>query len=367
MPTTQRATSGSGVNAYMRPVVDWFKEHLADTELMMLLACLAVIFVLLMLFGSILAPLLVAIALAYVLEGIVSLLTACKMPRLLAIVLVGLGSMLVVLFTMLAVFPVLFDQIGRLIAQIPVYVQLLRDTLHDLQTQYPTGLNAEYLQQALASAAAKMQEWGGLLLKISLASIPNLIGLGIYAVLVPVLVFFLLKDKSNILRWTQQFLPESRNLLQRVWAELDTQMGNYIRGRFWESLMVGFVMWLVFFAMGHEYALLLAVLTGISVWIPFVGAAVVTIPVVLLSYFQWGWSDMTMYSLMGYAVIQLIDANIVIPWLFSEVVNLHPIAIIVAVLFFGSIWGILGVFFAIPLAALVQSVLVIINERAQQP
>jgi len=73
---------------------------------------------------------------------------------------------------------------------------------------------------------------------------------------------------------------------------------------------------------------------------------------------------MTMYSLLAYAVIQLIDANIVIPWLFSEVVNLHPIAIIVAVLFFGSIWGVVGVFFAIPLAALVQSVLVIIAERA---
>ncbi len=349
----------------MRPVIDWFKTHLEDTELMMLLACLLVIFVLLMLFGSILAPLLVAIALAYVLEGMVSLLTACKIPRLFSIILVGLTAMLVVLFTMLAVFPVLFDQIGRLVAQIPQYLQLLRDTLHDLQDKYPTGLNAEYLQQSLASVAAKMQEWGALLLKISLASIPNLIALGIYAVLVPVLVFFLLKDKYNILQWTEQFLPDQRSLLQRVWGELDTQIGNYIRGRFWESLMVGFVMWLVFYVMGHEYALLLAVLTGISVWIPFVGAAVVTIPVLLLSYFQWGWSEMTMYSLIGYAVIQLIDANIVIPWLFSEVVNLHPIAIIVAVLVFGSFWGILGVFFAIPLAALVQSVLVIIAERAK--
>jgi putative permease len=130
--------------------------------------------------------------------------------------------------------------------------------------------------------------------------------------------------------------------------------------------MVGFVMWIVYVTMGHDYALLLAVLTGISVWIPFVGAAVVTIPVVLLSYFQWGWTDMAMYSLLAYAIIQLIDANIVIPWLFSEVVNLHPIAIIVAVLVFGSLWGVVGVFFAIPLAALVQSVLVIIAERTKQ-
>ena len=350
----------------MRSVLAWFDKQLEDTELMMLLAFLLLVFVLLVLFGSTLAPALVAIALAYVLDGIVSLLVSCKLPRLLAVILVGIGALLAVLFAMLAIVPVLSDQIGLLVSKVPQYVQLLKDTVHDLQQRYPTGLNADYLQQAIASGAEKVQEWGGLVLSKSLASIPNVIALGVYVFLVPVLVFFLLKDKQRIQSWAQQFLPKQRTLLTRVWGELDVQMGNYIRGRFWESSMVGFVMWIVYVMMGHEYALLLAVLTGISVWIPFVGAAVVTIPVVLLSYFQWGWTDMTMYSLLAYAIIQLIDANIVIPWLFSEVVNLHPIAIIVAVLVFGSLWGVVGVFFAIPLAALVQSVLVIIAERTKQ-
>ncbi|MDX8384730.1 MAG: AI-2E family transporter [Ghiorsea sp.] len=349
----------------MRPIADWLNKHLEDTELMMLLAALLVIFLLLALFGSMLAPVLFAIALAYVLEGVVTLFCACKMPRLLAILLVGLGSLLAVLFAFLAIFPVLSEQIGKLISHIPQYVQLLKDTVETLQSKYPSGLNPEYLQQSIASLAAKIQEWGGLILTASLASIPNMIALGVYAVLVPVLVFFLLKDKERITQWALQFLPQQRGLLRRVWGELDSQMGNYIRGRFWESFMVGLVMWVVFYIMHHEYALLLAVLTGVSVWIPFVGAAVVTIPVILLSYFQWGWSDMALYSLIAYAVIQLIDANIVIPWLFSEVVNLHPIAIIVAVLFFGSVGGILGVFFASPLAALVQSVLIIIGERTK--
>ncbi|PIV31089.1 MAG: AI-2E family transporter, partial [Zetaproteobacteria bacterium CG02_land_8_20_14_3_00_50_9] len=161
----------------------------------------------------------------------------------------------------------------------------------------------------------------------------------------------------------ESFLPHDRSLLSRVWKELDMQIGNYIRGRFWESLLVGFSMFVVYAMMGHQYGLLLGVLTGISVWIPFVGAALVTIPVVILSFFQWGFTDTCMYAIMAYAVIQLIDANVVIPWLFSEVVNLHPVAIIVAVLFFGNVWGILGVFIAIPMAALVQSVLMIVAER----
>jgi len=348
----------------MRPVFDWLKYHFEDTELMMLFAFLVVMFVLLGLFGSTLAPALVAIALAYVLDGVVELLMNCKVPRILAIVIVGIGALLAVLFTVLAVIPVLSDQIGLLISKIPLYVQLLKDTVLDLQEQYPTGLNADYLQQAIAAGADKVQEWGGLILSKSLSSIPNVIAIGVYTVLVPVLVFFLLKDKQRIIDWGQQFLPSNRSLLKRVWGELDVQIGNYIRGRFWESSMVGFVMWIVYMMMGNQYALLLAVLTGVSVWIPFVGAAVVAIPVLLLSYFQWGWSEMAMYSVLAYTIIQLIDANIVIPWLFSEIVNLHPIAIIVAVLVFGSFWGFVGVFFAIPLAALVQSVLVIIAERA---
>ncbi|MDQ7002148.1 MAG: AI-2E family transporter, partial [Ghiorsea sp.] len=230
----------------MRSVLGWFDKQLEDTELMMLLAFILLVFVLLGLFGSILAPALVAIALAYVLDGIVSLLVSCKIPRLLGVILVGIGALLTVLFAVLAIMPVLSDQIGLLVSKVPQYVQLLKDTVHDLQAQYPTGLNANYLQQSISSGAEKVKEWGGLLLSKSLASIPNMIALGVYVFLVPVLVFFLLKDKQRIQQWAQQFLPKKRTLLIRVWGELDMQMGNYIRGRFWESSLVGLVMWVVY-------------------------------------------------------------------------------------------------------------------------
>ncbi|MFQ5519710.1 MAG: AI-2E family transporter [Mariprofundus sp.] len=224
-------------------------------------------------------------------------------------------------------------------------------------------MNPLYIQKFIAATATQLQEWGGALLSFSIASIPGMITLLVYAVLVPVMVFFFLKDKESIISWGQQFLPTERSLLQRVWHELDIQIGNYIRGKFWEAFVVGMSMWLVYWWMGHEYALLLGVLTGVSVWIPFVGAAVVTIPVILLSFFQWGWTDTMAYSVLAYAVVQTIDANVVVPWLFSEIVNLHPIAIIVAILVFGSVWGIVGVVVAIPMAALVKSVVSIVLER----
>ncbi len=347
----------------MSRIGDWWRQRLADTELVMLLASLLVIFVLLMLLGPVLTPVLLAIALAYVLDGVVELLTRCRCPRMLAIALTGGGALLLLLFTLLAILPLLTDQVGRLVTHGPQYVQSLREMLQQLQSSHAEWINPSFLQEVIAAVAAKLQEWGGALLSFSIASIPGMITLLVYAVLVPVMVFFFLKDKLEIIAWSQQFLPAERSLLQRVWAELDTQIGNYIRGKFWEAVLVGVAMWVVYWWMGHEYALLLGVLTGVSVWIPFVGAAVVTFPVILLSFFQWGWADTMAYSVLAYAIVQTIDANVVVPWLFSEIVNLHPIAIIVAILVFGSLWGIVGVIIAIPMAALVKSVVSIVLER----
>ena len=109
--------------------------------------------------------------------------------------------------------------------------------------------------------------------------------------------------------------------------------------------------------MGLNYAATLSLFVGLSVVIPYVGAIIVTIPVALIAWFQWGASSDFVYLMAAYLVVQIIDSNIIVPLLFSEVVNMHPTAIIIAVLVFGGFWGVWGVFFAIPLATLIQSVI----------
>jgi putative permease len=84
-----------------------------------------------------------------------------------------------------------------------------------------------------------------------------------------------------------------------------------------------------------------------------------------VGYFQFGFEPGFFWVVGAYGVIQLLDGNLLAPLLFSEVVNLHPVAIIVAVLFFGGIWGFWGVFFAIPLATLVQAVIKAWPKRAK--
>ncbi len=142
-----------------------------------------------------------------------------------------------------------------------------------------------------------------------------------------------------------------------MWREVNGQIANYVRGKIWEILVVGSITHVTFVIMGLQYAVLLATLVGLSVVIPYIGAAVVTIPIAAIAFFQWGWSPEFGYILVAYGVIQALDGNVLVPLLFSEVVNLHPVAIIIAILVFGGLWGFWGVFFAIPLATLVQAVL----------
>jgi putative permease len=178
----------------------------------------------------------------------------------------------------------------------------------------------------------------------------------IYLLLVPLLVFFMLKDKQLLVGFFIAFLPKERGAMTAIWSEMDMQFANYVRGKAIEILIVGLASLLAFLILGLNYAALLALLVGLSVLIPYIGATVVTVPVLLVGYMQWGWGLDFFWLFMVYGVIQFIDGNLLVPLLFSEVVNLHPVSIIIAVLLFGGIWGFWGVFFAIPLATLVKAV-----------
>jgi putative permease len=137
---------------------------------------------------------------------------------------------------------------------------------------------------------------------------------------------------------------------------MNEQLGNYVRGKSIEILIVGAATFVSFTVLGLNYAVLLGVAVGLSVLIPYVGAAVVTIPVFVVAVIQFGWTWDLALIMIVYGVIQFLDGNVLVPLLFSEVVDLHPITIIAAVLAFGGLWGVWGVFFAIPLATLIKAI-----------
>jgi len=209
------------------------------------------------------------------------------------------------------------------------------------------------MYQQISAEVGHLTQW---LVSFSLSSIPDLVALLIYMVLVPILVFFFLKDRRVLVNSFARLLPPQRPMMVRIWHEVNLQCANYVRGKAVEILIVGGVTYVAFKFLGMPYAALLSLLVGLSVVIPYIGAAVVTIPVAVIGLFAFGWGSHFIWVMVIYGIIQALDGNVLVPILFSEVNNLHPVAIIVAVLFFGGIWGLWGVFFAIPLATMLKAV-----------
>jgi putative permease len=335
----------------------WFQRMLSDPQTVILVLLLVFGFVVVLTMGQMLAPLIAALVLSYLLDGIVVALQARGMPRLIAVVSVFVVFMLFLAFTLLGLLPRLSYQVTQLVNQLPSIIGKGQEAIMQLPTRYPDLFSEAQVQDIINTIRAELAGLGQRVVSVSIASVVGIITLLVYLVLVPVLVFFLLKDKQRIMDWTAGKLPRDRALSTRVWREVNGQIANYVRGKIWEILVVGSITHVTFVIMGLQYSVLLATLVGLSVVIPYIGAAVVTIPIAAIAFFQWGWSPEFWYILVAYGIIQALDGNVLVPLLFSEVVNLHPVAIIVAVLVFGGLWGFWGVFFAIPLATLVQAVL----------
>ncbi|KAA3621370.1 MAG: AI-2E family transporter [Proteobacteria bacterium] len=338
-------------------LTDWFKRHFSNPEVVFLALALIAVFSVIVLFGDTLGPVLASIVIAYLLEGIVKVMERNHVPRLLAVMIVFILFMLALAVVIFGLMPLLSNQLTSLVQEIPNILTRGQEVLLQLPDRYPEIISAEQVNEIIFQLRRELTSWGQKLVTQSLSSVVGVITILLYFILMPILVFFFMKDKKRIIAWLLHYLPSDYKLAQKVWQDVDSQIANYIRGKFWEILIVWAVCFFTFSFFGLQYAMLLGLLVGLSVLIPFVGAAVVTIPVYLIAWFQWGWTPDFAYVAIAYLVIQALDGNLLVPVLFSEVVNLHPVAIITAILIFGGIWGIWGVFFAIPLATLVQAVL----------
>ncbi|MCX2983250.1 AI-2E family transporter [Halieaceae bacterium IMCC14734] len=335
----------------------WYERYFFEEESILLLVLLGVALALLLTIGDIMSPILASIVLAFLMQGLATRLIQMGLPQSLAVIASYLVFVGFFFGFMLVLMPLVWRQLLSLFAELPRMVEQGRALLQVLPEQYPHLVSAQQIADWVALAQAEIGQVGQTVLSFSLASIPLMLTILIYLILVPLLVFFLLKDRELILGWLGGFLPHERPLLTRIWREMNEQVANYARGKVIEILIVGAVSYVAFTWLDLRYAALLALLVGLSVIIPYIGATVVTLPVFFIGLFQWGFSTELFYLMLVYGVIQALDGNVLVPLLFSEAVNLHPVAIILAVVFFGGVWGLWGVFFAIPLATLVKAVI----------
>lgn len=342
----------------MIPIIrTWIDRYFHNEEAVLVVVLLTLSFVVIWSLGDVLGPVLAAIIIAFLMQGMVASLKARGLPHGVTVTLALLFLVGAMVLALVFIIPALWEQAIALSRELPRMVTQGRDLLLHLPESYPTFITETQVEQLISHASARLASFGQVVVSFSVANLPILLTGLLYMVLVPLLVFFFLKDSRSMLVWVGSLLPNERPVMNKIFAEMNLQIANYVRGKVIEILVVGVVSYISFSILGLNYAILLALAVGLSVVIPYVGAVLVTIPVLLIGFFQWGWGYELLYLTIVYFVIQGLDGNVLVPLLFSEAVKLHPVAIILSVLVFGGLWGFWGVFFAIPLATLVKAVI----------
>ena len=337
----------------MRSLLNKFIKRFFSNEESVYFAILLIFsFFFIILFGNVLLPVIISIVIAFLLNGFMTTLIKYNLSQKLS-----LSITLIVFFgfylSLFMALPSIGTEINNLLQNLPIIVSSFQQNLVEMNNYF----SEEEIDQIFANLSNQIS----VLLSSALGQLAGTVSLMfnaiLYAIMIPLMVFFFLKDKSTLLPIASIILPKENGFMQSVFAEMNDQLFNYVTGKFIEMLLVASASYILFAFLGLPYAVLIAILVGLSVIIPIFGAILVTIPVVLIGLYEWGLSE-NFYLLLGfYLLIQILDGNVLVPILFSTRNNLHPVVIIIAVLFFGGIWGFWGLFFAIPLATFVKAII----------
>ena len=266
----------------------WYEENFTDPNQVSL--ALIVIFSVLITYILIqtISPILVAIVLAYMLEGLVqNLMKTAHIVRNISVILVFFIFLILSVITLFMLIPLLLDQLTLFVKSLPEIFDKSKNLILGMydQNEY---IPKDYIDSIFLGLQGETSKLGNSIFAFSLASAGGLFAIIVYTILVPIMIFFMLFDKDAINGWISKFFPKKLELTQKAYSELNLKIGNYIRCKFIEIIIVWIASFILFISLGLNYSLLLSFLCGVSVIIPYVGMIAVTIPIVLVAYFQWG-------------------------------------------------------------------------------
>ena len=333
-----------------------FKKIFSNEETIVFSIAILLIFLIITYFGSILTPFLISVVVAYLLVGLQKKIQTYNIGQYTSLIItfsifIVTGAALIIWLV-----PLLYIQLQAFILDVPNLFNNFLDYMSDLPTKFPELVSSDQIAIFFQAVSEEITAIAQNIIKSSISGIQSTITILLYIILFPILVFFFLFDRKNIIDGVLKIIPGKREMFSNVWAEMDIQLSNYVRGKTIEIFIVGAVAAIIFSSLGLKYSALLSVLVGLSVIIPYVGAFLVTIPIVIVGLLQFGLGTQFYLLVSLYLLLQALDGNLLVPLIFSETLKLHPVVIILAVFIFGSMFGFWGVFFSIPIATFIKAV-----------
>ncbi|MEQ6378353.1 AI-2E family transporter [Bacillaceae bacterium S4-13-56] len=290
-------------------------------------------------------PLLISAFIAYLLHPIVESLHRQRIPRWLAILIIysfffgGIG------WAIYKGYPLLVHQIKDLNEQVPQFIQTYREwiSLAYEQTAHLPEAVHDRMDELFVFAETKITE----LLEGTGKKVTNMMAIIINVAVIPVLVFYMLKDYPLIWKGFYKLIPSRRKeKAHQVISEMDKSLGNYIRGQLLVCFCVGLVSFILLWLIGMKYPLLLSLFMGLTNVIPYFGPIIGAAPALILGItvsFR-----MALYVLGAVVIVQIIESNLLSPFIVGKSLHIHPIFIIIALLVGGEVGGIIGMILAVP-------------------
>ena len=307
-------------------------------------------------FGGLLTPFIISLIFAYLLIGLTKNLIKYGLTELVSLIISYVIFLLSGIGFLIWLIPLIFQQTQAFFIEVPIWLNNFRSFIENLVQSNQELVSSDQISSFFTEFIGRLSSISQGVLDASISGIQDTLVFSIYLIMIPVLVFFFLFDKERIVRGFLMLLPKKRAMLSEVWIEMDDQLSNYVWGKGVEILIVGFAAAVIFGIMGLNYTALLSIIVGVSVLIPYVGAFLATIPVVIVAFLQFG-IGFDLYMIVGlYLLLQALDGYLLVPILFSDAVKLHPVVIMLAVFVFGGIFGFWGAFFSIPLATFIKAV-----------
>jgi len=332
------------------------KKIFSNEETIVFSFVLLIFFIVISFFGSVLTPFIISIIVAYLLVGMQKKIQSYNISEKISLVItfsifIVTGAALVIWLV-----PLLYTQLQAFVIDVPNLINNFRDFISELPSKFPDLVSSDQITIFFQAVSEEVSALAQNIVKTSISSIQSAITVLLYIILFPILVYFFLFDRKNIIDGFLKVIPGKREMFTSIWTEMDIQLSNYVRGKTIEIFIVGIAAAIIFSSLGLRYSALLSVLVGLSVIIPYVGAFLVTIPVVVIGLLQFGLGTQFTILISLYLLLQALDGNLLVPIIFSETVKLHPVIIILAVFIFGSIFGFWGVFFSITIATFIKAV-----------
>lgn len=321
-----------------------------------LIIILLLAFTVIYFFGAILAPVFLAIGLAYLLNFPLHWLIKKGLPRWAGLTIIFSLVALVLGFLVTEVVPLLIRQLRNLITELPSIITGLRSLLETAQLHLKPYIGEQYLYQIYENFYQLIQRTLDIRLDNIIALLSSVVYVSLNLFLVPFMALLILVDIKPLTEAITRYLPQSRELASGVFTEFLAQLDNYVKGKVAEFIIMTLLSFGAFLVFELKYNIIISLVIGISVIIPYVGIIVATVPLVVVAFFQFGLTNTFWALMVVHTILQIFNGNILVPYLYSKANNLRPFTILVAVLFFGQIWGVLGVFLAIPLATLIKAV-----------